>query len=280
MKILCLILFLPARLFSQVVFSEILYNEPGSLTAEEWVEIYNGADRAVDLSNILFVSGSDTTLFLQGAVVPSMSYAVLARRLTSTDGAPSFEAHWGDSSGYWRDYPSENYPAFNARMDLPNSSGAVYLLRVNGDIIDECAWSASAGDGQSLERDELEPPSGSWHLSTDTLGSTPGRANSPKESQMETGALNLSTRLISQLKGELLRIDYSVPTGSTMTLEVFDDSGHRQITLGEQISGQGQVTWNGRAGDSKRLPPGIYMLLSTISGLKNKSTCIPIVIAP
>ena len=262
------------------MISEVLYNEPGSQTLLEWVEIYNRADSAIDLSHFLFISEDDTTQLLAGSFVPAKRYAVLVRHLSASDGSASFEGHWGDSSGYWGDHPSENYPAFNARLNLPNTAAAIYLLRENGDIVDQCVWTITAGDGQSLERDEVDPPSGSWHLSTDPLGSTPGRANSPKDVQSNTETLTLSTRLFSQSKGEAVEIDYSVPAGSTITLEIFDDSGKKQITLIDKLTGKGRVSWDGRSNDGQELPPGIYLLLSSISGTETHSKCIPVVIAP
>jgi hypothetical protein len=280
LKIVLLILLFPVHLLGQAVFSEVLYNEPGSRTLEEWVELYNRADSVIDLSNFIFVSGNDTTVFQNATIMPARGYAVLARRLTSSDGTASFESHWGDSSGYWGDGPKENYPAFEVRMDLPNLSGAVYLIKVNGDIIDECAWSNAAADGQSLERNALDPPSNNWHLSTDSLLATPGRANSPFETQSVAEALSLSTRLISQSKGEKLKIDYVAPSGSNMTIEIFDDSGHKQITLLENVSGQGQVSWDGKSDADKKLPPGVYILLSTFSGSRNNAKTVPVVIAP
>lgn len=280
MKIICLILLLPASLFAQAVISEVLYNEPGSQTLLEWVEIYNSTDSTIDLTHFLFISEDDTAHLSPDAYVPANSYAILARHLSALDGSASFEGYWGDSSGYWGDHHNENYPAFNARMNLSNASGAIYLLRENGDIVDQCVWSTAAGDGQSLERDGVDPPSGSWHLSTDPDGSTPGRVNSPKETQSDTETLALSTRLISQSKGEALDIDYSVPAGSSITLEIFDDSGRKQIALIDKLSGKGQVSWDGRSSDGKELSPGVYLLLSTISGSETSSKCIPVVIAP
>jgi hypothetical protein len=54
LKIVLLILLLPAQLFAQAVISEVLYNEPGSRTLEEWVELYNRADSAIDLRTYAF----------------------------------------------------------------------------------------------------------------------------------------------------------------------------------------------------------------------------------
>jgi hypothetical protein len=282
LKTILLILLIPAQLLAQVVFSEILYNEPGNATSLEWIEIYNRADSAVNLSNFIIVAGFDTTFYENTGTIPTIparQYAVLTRKLLSSDGTPSFEGHWGDSSGFWGDCTRENYPAFNANFSLPNSAGTVYLLAVNHELLDECVWNTDAGDAQSLERDEVDPPSGSWHFSTDTLGSTPGRANSPR-AEDEPESVIISTGLISQRKGERLEVNYSIPDGGFITLEIFNDSGHKEATLVDKSTGSGLAIWNGAADDGGKLTPGVYLLLTTISGTKSKIKTIPVVLAP
>jgi hypothetical protein len=282
LKTILISLIFPAQLLAQVVFSEVLYNEPEARVNLEWVEIYNWADTAVDLQNYVFISENDTTSFvgLTNAIVQPGRYAVLARRLTAIDSSDSFEGHWGDSSGYWGDAPNENYRAYQAKMNLSNISGAVYLVNIYSGESDQCFWDEPAGEGQSLERDRAEPPSGTWHLSTEPAGSTPGRANSERLSPSTGELITLSSKIISPNKGERLQIEYVVPAASRITLEIFDDSGHIRTTLLDKASTCGQIGWDGRAGNGSPLPPGIYMILMTLSGIQNDSKCIPVVIAP
>ncbi len=279
MKTLLILLLLPAQLWAQAVLSEILYNEPGSNTSLEWIEIYNRGDIAIDLTNIIVITGADTATFLPSSIVPAREYAILAKRLLSTDNTPSFESQWGDSSGFWGDSPRENYPAFETNMALSNSSGAVYLLSSELEAIDQCIWNETAGDGQSLERDNVELPSDSWHLSSDSSGSTSGRVNS-MPANLENELISISSRIISQRRRETISINYALPAGSTIAIEIFNDSGRKQITLAEKLQGMGLIIWDGRDNDEKALYPGVYLLLSTISGPKSMTKCIPLVIAP
>ncbi len=282
MPIAIIILTLPVRLPAQVVFSEILYNEPEVRVSLEWVEVYNRADTAVDFRNLLFISGNDTTSFfdLTNTIVQSAGYAVLARHLATDDGSDSFEGHWGDSSGYWGDASIEGYRAFEAKMNLSNTAGTVYLVNIMSGETEQCIWNEPAGEGQSLERDQVDPPSEIWHLSIDPEGSTPGRANSGSTTPTASESLTLSSKIISPKRGEHLQIDYIVASGSRITLEVFDDSGHKRSTLLEGASASGQIDWDGKAGNGSRLPPGVYMILMTMTGSQNNSKCIPVVIAP
>jgi hypothetical protein len=279
LKTLMILLLLPAQLLAQVALSEVLYNEPGSNTSLEWIELYNRADSAIDLNNIMIVTGSDTTAFSHSSIVPAREYIILARRLLSSDNAPSFEGHWGDSSGFWGDSPRENYPAFEANMSLSNASGTVYLLSNGHQLIDQCTWNEPAEDGQSLERDDVELPSNSWHFSSDSSGSTPGKANSLPLG-LDNELFTVSSKILSQSRGEMISIDYALPSGNTITLEILDDSGRRQVTLGEKLQRVGRVVWDGKDGGGKNLYPGVYLLLSTISGPKSGTKCIPVVVAP
>jgi hypothetical protein len=280
LKTILIILILPVQLLAQIVFSEILFNEPDARVSLEWVEVYNRADTAVDLRNYVFISGNDTTSFfdLTNTVIQPACYAVLTRRLTSNDG-DSFEGHWGDSSGYWGDASIEGYRAFEAKMNLSNTAGIVYLVNTMGET-EQCIWNQPAAERQSLERDQVDPPSETWHLSTDPGGSTPGRANSEGTTRTARESLTLSSKIISQSRAERLQIDYAVPSGCRITLEVFDDSGHRRSTLLEGASASGQINWDGKAGNGSRLPPGVYMILMTMTGSQDNSKCIPVVIAP
>ncbi len=280
MKTIILILILPAELLAQAVFSEVLYNEPETRVSLEWVEIYNRADTTVNLNNFFFISGNDTTLFPSEAIIPPRKYAILAKKLTSNDGTDSFEGHWGDSSGYWGDSPLENYRAYSAKMSLSNISGVVKLIQTDNGSTEQISWNTPAADGQSLERDNVDPPSETWHLSSDPSGSTPGRFNSEYIPHLATELLHLSSRLISRGRGEYLTIDYAVPTGSQVTIEIFDDSGHKQMVLAEKSSSSGQIVWDGRSGDGSNLPRGIYLLALFLSGNQNDSKYYPVVLAP
>ncbi len=280
MKTLILILILPAQLLAQVVISEVLYNEPGTRVLLEWTEIYNRADTAINLNNFFFISGNDTTLFPAEAIIQPHKYAVLAKELTSADGGDSFEGHWGDSSGYWGDSPSENYRAYPAKMTLSNISGTVKLIRIDNGSTEQISWDTPAADGQSLERDDIDPPSDSWHLSSDPSGSTPGIVNSEFISPPAAELLHLSSRLFSRGKGEQLTIDYAIPAGTQASIEIFDDSGRKQKVLLEKASSSGQIIWDGRAGDGSNLPPGIYLLALYLSGNQNNAKYYSVVMAP
>lgn len=280
-RLIALFIILPVELNAQIIFSEVLYNEPGNQTSLEWIEIYNRSDTPIDLAGIILISGADTSRFHSGSMVQSFGYAVLARVLTSENGA-SFESHWGDSSGFWGDYTLEDYPAYDITISLPNDNGQAELVDTLGNLIDTYSWNEPVSDGFSMERDDLESSQSAWHECTDPDGSTPGKANSPKISgnNGNSFAASVEPRLISRssLDGsELFQITAIKSDQSKLTVEIFDDTARKIRTIAENESGKIiQLTWDGRGEDGNRLAPGIYIVV--FSGAGNKS--IPVVIAP
>ena len=89
-----------------VVISEVLANEPGSLTKLEWVELHNADSLSHNLEGWSFVCKEDTTLFAANTVIPAKGCLIIARQLVSDPlDSVSFEGHWGDASGVWGDTP-------------------------------------------------------------------------------------------------------------------------------------------------------------------------------
>jgi len=142
--------------------SEVLANEPGSVTTLEWIELAAVAE--VDLSRCsLFVN--ERHVALPPGTLDTAAFLVLSRDTVR------FEAHYGDSSGVWGDHPSEQYRLGQGDFTLANSAGALALRGPWGS--DSFAYTTSAPDGVSFERigDSL------WQVTADPPGSTPGAVN-------------------------------------------------------------------------------------------------------
>jgi hypothetical protein len=281
-RLILIILILPVEIYAQIVFSEVFYNEPANQTSLEWIEIYNQSDTPVDLAGLILISGIDTSRFQTGSDIQSLSYAVLARVLTSSNGE-SFEGHWGDSSGFWGDFALEDFPAFDVNISLPNDNGRVELLDTLGNLVDSYSWDQSVSDGYSSERDEIQSSQSAWHECTDPNGSTPGKANSPVINNSDkffnvtvTPRILSSTRL---LLGDNFHISVFNSGLSKLNLEIFDDSAKKVRSQDvNSIYLETRLFWDGRDDDDKRMPPGIYIILITSSSGESKTSSV--VIAP
>ena len=280
MKTLIMLLLFTANLQAQVTISEVLYNEPNNRTNLEWVEIYNPSDTSIDLGNIIFIANDSVTHFSQNTILSPAAYAILASHLTSPNRSQdSFEGRWGDSSGFWGDAVIESYPAFNVNMILNNDTGHISINDSLGNQIDSYSWNSPGDDGYSFERDEVSSPQSGWHRCLSPTGSTPGRSNSVGESF----SIWVNPRIIrtGNASADLFRITYLIPSNSKLTIEIYDDSGYRERSLLDNSSTiSDMITWGGRDDNDKRLPPGVYLILCTLTGAQNGSKTIPVVIAP
>ena len=161
-------------LFGQVILSEIMYDLSGTDSPNEYVELFNLSDSAVNLEGWLIRDQSSTDEILDfggGLVLPARSYAVI---------------HEGDyevASGIYSDL----IPASALVLSVDDRSignqlsveDSLFLINAAGAIVDSVGWSGDSKPGFSLERVRLDGPSGSenWAISLDSLG-TPGRQNS------------------------------------------------------------------------------------------------------
>ena len=162
------LLFMPAILSAQDIddsqFGDILINEVMSdhtgvmsLPATEYVEIFNKSGLDISLNGWSFVYDDRITVALPDVELPSGGYAVLyrfGREIVIADGALSLGI--------------TNFPS-----SLNNEGKNVMLINSVGTVIDETAY-PKAVKGKSHER----AGDGSWYLSTNENGGTPGAINS------------------------------------------------------------------------------------------------------
>ncbi|MGD9637103.1 MAG: lamin tail domain-containing protein [Pirellulales bacterium] len=159
-----------------LVISEVVYNEPGSDTAGEWIELFNNGPAAIDLSD--YKIGDEETMnppsaenggmwkFPAGATIPAGGVQIVAvsgALFTTNYGfAPTYEvvetsAAIPNLSNYtaWASNPS---PVIN----MSNSNDQAVLLDGSDQIVDAVSWgntfafnpglADAEADGQSYER--------------------------------------------------------------------------------------------------------------------------------
>lgn len=145
----------------RIIINEVMADPKGltSLPETEYVELRNMASAPVTLDGWQFSYGGkakEMTAFR----IAAGGYAVLhrsGRDVETADGA--------------QDVPLDNFP-----YNLANDGKQLQLLDAEGNVMDEYTY-PKATSARSWERS----PSGSWHLSSDPRGGTPGAANSDGE---------------------------------------------------------------------------------------------------
>ncbi len=147
-----------------IVVNEIFYDPPDSDL--EFIELYNRADAAFDLSRLTFSDdrGQAVPVVETVTALPPDGYAVLVR----------------NADAFAEAFPGVAYLAPPAWPVL-NDGGDAVVLRAEATVVDSVAYRPGwGGEGVSLERRDPGGPSNAaanWGSSTDPAGATPGRRN-------------------------------------------------------------------------------------------------------
>ncbi len=146
-----------------VVINELMY-EPKP-PEQEWMELYNTSEAAVDLSNFKIITHGGSLKIKSGTLLAPNDYAVLCK----------------DSSVSRFHYSVKNL-VVQSVPSMSNSGDAVALYDNLGNLLDTMNYSPSYGGdaGRSLERVDyfVGNDSTNWEESMDTTGATPGIENS------------------------------------------------------------------------------------------------------
>lgn len=139
-----------------VVINEIMYNPADTDNNHEWIEVWNGTDEAIDLTDWEFTeSGGDHGLALASGVIiiDAGGYFVIA------DDAAQFQI----------DYPEFSGVLFDSSFSLVNTGETVAVKDAGGGIVDEVMYDpadGADGTGESLQR----TPEDTWEPAEPTPG--------------------------------------------------------------------------------------------------------------
>jgi len=160
--------------------------------------------------------------------------------------------------------------------------GSIYIYRSNGSGADHYIWNEPTDDGRSVERDFILNPFSGWHECFDPSGSTPGRENSSRPSDSEQFILNVEPQAISLSRHDrVINIIYGSPSGTEVSLYIYDDSAlRRRIIVEESSNSIDDLVWDLKDDGGNVLPPGLYFLSFRTSGTISVQKSIPIAIAP
>ncbi|MFN4241667.1 MAG: lamin tail domain-containing protein [Tepidisphaerales bacterium] len=188
----------------RLVISEVLYNEVGTLYLGEWIEIFNGTNQVIDLTN--YKIGDEETrqqpgqgaategmfFFPEGATIRPGEVQVVAsgaaRFLEVYGFLPTYEVGspndptWVPVEGVPQMRRYVDWAPLGDRLNMSNTNDQAVLLGPDDEIVDAVNWgntfflnpglSASVLDGRSWER--IDPRFNTFSAADWRLATNPG----------------------------------------------------------------------------------------------------------
>jgi len=253
----------PEGVPGSVLVNEIMYQpEPGM---SEWVELVNSSPASWNLSGWRFGDGTgiaDSTrrTLLPDILLPPQGLAVLS----------------ADSTILFESIPSAvPVVVWNvSTITLNNNGDSLVLYDAQNVVVDRVDYRPSWGSGMagnSIERISPASPSNdplNWASSLDSTGATPGRPNSRALPESVAGAslLELVPNPFSpdgdgvdDVLAVRFRLDHP---DSRLNLKIFDVRGRmvRRLANNEPAGYSGERLWDGRDGNGRDLPTGLYVV--------------------
>lgn len=266
---------------NNIVINEVLFNAPDD--GAEYIELYNHSSAAINLKD-LFITTRNSSGNLNAL-----------KRLSEEDVLffpGEYKVLSSDMDAVKKKYiiqeeatliPVASMPA------LPNSSGTIVLLNVQGDIIDELQYDEkwhfqliSNNKGVALERVNDKAPTqdkNNWHSASASSGyGTPGSQNSQlMASEMVKGEINMDPSVFSpdgDGYNDFLIINYTFPSpGYVCNITAFDGAGRavKYIVRNGLCGTSGFFKWDGLDEKNQKLQMGIYVLLVEVYNTEGKT---------
>ena len=277
-----------------LVLNEIMFDNPTN--SAEYLEIYNGSDKLVDLSNLsLSTRKADGTLNL-GIPIPSQTKILPNAYLAITSDAASVKSYYGLTA-------SENIITCKWNP-LNNGGSALVLSNLTQDTIyDEVTYSVKwhhplvkNPKGVALERIHPTLPSqtaASWHSAASAVNfGTPGYQNSQfhvintvkneeKFVWVDPEAFSPDNDGVNDLCFIRFKTDTN---GYVASATIFAANGNKvfQLATNYLLSTEGFLTWDGNTLNGKNATVGIYLLYFEVFNPMNgarKQFKLPIVVS-
>ncbi len=166
--------------FPQITISEVMFDLEGADSPNEFIEIYNLSEFAIDLSGFT-IADNHSTDELSSETTPLLNsggYALI------------FE---GDYDGFYdANLPWDLLRLFVDDSSIGNGLGniqdSLFLISAQGDTLSQMGWDLDISPGYSIEKIVLDFANtpGNWKESVDSLG-TPGYKNSVSGSATDVG---------------------------------------------------------------------------------------------
>jgi hypothetical protein len=229
----------------------------------EWLELYVAADTAI-ACEMLLADQNDTVPF--GDLLPEWpagSYTVVTADITA------FLTYYSEFDGVVVQPPE--WPTLN-------NDGDTLSVLYFGATVERVGYpSFGARRGVSYER---VGASGVWAFSVSNSGSTPGIRNSIDVAYSSDIGITVAPNPFAPGQGEQALISFVTPFAATGELKLYSGDGRYLRTLLPQAPMvSGEVYWDGRGGNGKLLPIGMYLLQLKVTNPAELSRLAVIVIA-
>ncbi|MFC1502125.1 CotH kinase family protein [bacterium] len=240
----------------QIVINEINYHSSQDVDPEDWVELYNNSDAAVDISGWIFKDSDDTHVYSipDNTILEADAYVVLCRDLSAFETIFPDVVNVMGNLDFGFDGNGELLRLFDGNLNLVDS------LTYD----DEPPWPTEPdGNGPSLalKNPELDNSIAANWAASQGYG-TPGEINDVytdiPESQNDAAAMepNLYQNYPNPFNAST-QIQFDLKKSGPVTLKVYNLLGMEIETLlsGLKTAGEYIVTWNANG-----LPSGLYLV--------------------
>ncbi len=256
-----------------IVINEVLFHPfTGGV---DYLEIYNRADKIIDLSQIRLgyirksTSGPHDTLFYSLSNDQLLMFPSTYLVLTSSPEIVRQQYFTFSPEAFLK---MGSFPNFNAEQ------GGILMEDKRGLVIDAFDYSDKMHflllkdtKGVSLERSHFDGETNdpeNWHSAAQSVGyGTPGYRNSQFEPDtVFSDAITIDPAIFSPDGDgyqDQLQIKYNFSTeGNTVSVDIFNTQGYliRHLVRHEYLGTQGSFLWDGLRDDGTKATAGIYIL--------------------
>ena len=244
-----------------IVINEINYNSSDDFNPEDWIELHNPGETAVNISEWVLKDDDDGHVFSipEATIIQPNEYLILAKDLNQ------FVSY----------FPNVNHTVGSFEFGLGGGGDQIRIYNTDGVLVDSLQyddddpWPTEAdGNGPSLEL--INPAldnslSESWAASTDN--GTPGVLNSTYQvlKSDDVSLLPLSTTLLPAFPNPFngsVTIPFQITRMNEASLNIYNLLGQKvtSFTLDGLAPGKHFIIWDGMNNLGKVSGTGIYLI--------------------
>lgn len=244
-----------------VVINEINYNSSDDFDPEDWIELHNPGETAINISGWAMKDDDNEHVFVipEETIIEPGEYLVLAKNLDQ----------------FITNSPNINNVIGSFEFGLSGGGDQVRIYNTAGMLTDSVEYDDDApwpiepdGNGPTLELINASLDNSlveNWSASYEEHG-TPGGINSTYQdlSSIEISHLPRQFRLNQNYPNPfnpITVIEYELPEKTHITLAIYDILGREVRTLvnGAEEAGYKSVVWDGKNSSGKTASAGIYI---------------------
>ena len=259
----------------EIVFNELLPNPFAG--GSEYIELYNRSNRDLPINGLAIstrkTDGTLSTAYPLSGIVQVMEKEAYLLLTKSTEGVSDFYAIYSHEALHELKLPV-----------LVNTSSTLVLYRMDdGVVIDEVAYSSkwhasSIKDQKGVALERINPESSTqdaknWTSATERSGyGTPGYKNSQYGNDEDDGKAdgnNVGTPAANESGSYTITYSLNEP-GYSWRAYIYSINGSRvaEIANNEQLAQSGEIVWDGRGLDGRRLQTGMYIFYAELYNAK------------